>query len=518
MYIAPNTDIRLLHDVALEPTYRYTLWFDYFDSTKGKADQYTYFTGQTYRVFDKCSFQREKRAMRLEINIEEARKCNYLMYRNTSYGDMWFYAFIDGYTYIDNGCTEIAFSIDYMQTYYWSWHHAACWVERAHTETDDVGQWTQVEPVTLGYMVQELAHMHNFPTYGVIILTAFDNILDSTPAKGRIYAGIYSGIGVQAYDINAIDTINDFLSEVTSQNKTESIIDIYMYPTELFTVGEIPKILTEQVAKPATLGAYKPRNNKLLTYPYNYLKFGCQYGSSRNLRYEFFDGANCEFYITGTCIGTPIIACTPNNYANMNHNANDNGLYITKFPKCAYAIDSYRAYLAQNFGANALSLLSSATDSMMNFYSANPFTKYSAGTSLAAGAKGIAGQLGDLAIENYNAWIQPDRVKGEQGSDLGVAMRDGGFYFAQEHISEEYARYIDSFFDLYGYAQNEVRVPWYHYRPHWNYIKTRGCTINGSIPAEAETRICQMYDDGITFWKNPAEVNDYSLDNRPEGG
>ena len=68
---------------------------------------------------------------------------------------------------------------------------------------------------------------------------------------------------------------------------------------------------------------------------------------------------------------------------------------------------------------------------------------------------------------------------------------------------------------MFGYATNRVKVPNRNSRPHWNYVKTIGCVVVGSVPADDMNSICSIYNNGITFWKKGTEVGNYSLDNRP---
>jgi hypothetical protein len=72
---------------------------------------------------------------------------------------------------------------------------------------------------------------------------------------------------------------------------------------------------------------------------------------------------------------------------------------------------------------------------------------------------------------------------------------------------------IDDFFTMYGYAVRRCKIPNRSSRPHWNYVKTIGCCITGSVPADDMRKICSIYDAGITFWKNGNEVGNYSLNN-----
>jgi hypothetical protein len=68
---------------------------------------------------------------------------------------------------------------------------------------------------------------------------------------------------------------------------------------------------------------------------------------------------------------------------------------------------------------------------------------------------------------------------------------------------------------MYGYATHRVKVPNRSSRPYWNYVKTIGCVITGSVPADDIKQICDIYNAGITFWKNGNNVGNYSLDNSP---
>ena len=69
------------------------------------------------------------------------------------------------------------------------------------------------------------------------------------------------------------------------------------------------------------------------------------------------------------------------------------------------------------------------------------------------------------------------------------------------------------YFDMFGYATHRVKIPNRSIRPHWNYVKTNGCVLRGNAPADDVRKICTIYDDGITFWKNGDEIGNYSLDN-----
>lgn len=105
------------------------------------------------------------------------------------------------------------------------------------------------------------------------------------------------------------------------------------------------------------------------------------------------------------------------------------------------------------------------------------------------------------------------RVSG--GSD---AMFNAGWFsicHQQKMIRPEYVDMIDDYFSRYGYATRRLKTPNISSRPQWNYVQTVGCKIGGSIPCQDEKLICSIFDHGVTFWKHPENVCNYSLDNSP---
>ena len=80
-------------------------------------------------------------------------------------------------------------------------------------------------------------------------------------------------------------------------------------------------------------------------------------------------------------------------------------------------------------------------------------------------------------------------------------------------VQPEIAKTIDDFFTEYGYATKRVKKPNINVRPHWTYTKTIGCNLKGNAPADDLKAIKDIFDNGITFWKNGDEIGNYSLDN-----
>ena len=86
--------------------------------------------------------------------------------------------------------------------------------------------------------------------------------------------------------------------------------------------------------------------------------------------------------------------------------------------------------------------------------------------------------------------------------------------FTRYSIKREFAEKLDKYFDLYGYTINELKSININTRPNWNYIKTQGANLLGNIPQYDLQTLKEMFDNGITFWHNPATFLDYSQNNR----
>ena len=129
---------------------------------------------------------------------------------------------------------------------------------------------------------------------------------------------------------------------------------------------------------------------------------------------------------------------------------------------------------------------------------------------LTSGALGIASTLGQV----YQHEMIPNSAKGNiNGGDIATAYKMNLFYFYKMSIKKEYAKIIDNYFDMFGYKVNDVKVPNKAHRSRYWYTKTIDINIDGSIPQDDMQKIKNAYNNGITFWRNASEIQNYSLSN-----
>lgn len=536
MLIQPNSTINILKNVPLDNTYNHTIWFD------NVAAQTTYFASMNKYTFPVQSYQRvNKGVMRLQRKADDIYDCNYLMFQNTSYGNKWFYAFITAIEYVNDVTCEITFEIDPMQTYLFDIELKMCFVEREHSSTDVAGDNVIDEPVNTGDIVcANIEQLDNMTDYIAMIWHAGFNTGDEV---GGVYNNLFSGLDVEVAILpdgaTSANNLKALLARFTDNARADAIVSLTVMPLKFFSGAPAPHQENFTSNRPTSLAnGYVPRNKKLLTFPYNYLIVDCG-NDSGVYRYEWFKGASQPTWrLCGYTSPNPQIACIPANY---NRDTTQTGLenvteelIMEGFPQLAYNIDGYRAYLAQTASGafikgtenvmNAIAEVNPVVGGKaeapkgMSFGKAIQREAFQWGASLLENISNVlTGNTGNYQYDTYkksvNSAKHPNMAKGTMSAGVDSAMRVRNFYFKQMCVSENYARVIDDFFDVYGYATNRVKIPNRTRRPHWNYVKTNGCDVVGNAPADDIRAVCKIYDSGITFWKNPAEVGNYSLNN-----
>ena len=571
--ILPDSDVYILKNVPLEPSFDHTIWFD---SPEQQATAFTTYALAFY--FDKVSYQRYPRPyITLDKTADELFDCNYMMFRNTAYGTKWFYAFITQVEYISNTTSRIYYSIDPMQTYLFDVNVGQCFVEREHAMTDAIGDNLNPESFELGDYVYDADYFPNIflkTNYVICILATWKAtyknnqwvIEDATTGGvGGVDSGIYTGLtkNLCEYDLAnpkaCAQQANAIIEAATKANKADGIVSITMYPkffmnwsiTGDLATGLVPDTVDSIPAFTGTFDGYKPKNNKLYTAPFCGVYVDNLQGNAANYAYDYFTDRKPTFNIVGAVNGNLECASIPINYKGLPTNFQES-LLMGGFPQCAWNVDTFKAWIAQNKYAIAAGVATTTIDTVKQVALAATGVGMAgevAGMSAAMTGAGSAqtiqalGQYanayqnmqnasynaqGDVLNKTINlvaqvktASTQPNHARGQQSSSVFCAMGYQGFHYMPYRIQGQFARIIDDFFSMYGYKTNRLKVPNRNGRKAWNYVKTCGCTLTGSAPADVTAALVQIYDRGITFWRcidlstgNPfTRVGNYSLDN-----
>lgn len=573
-YIPPNSDVVLCRGVPIESDYRYTLYFDSI------ADQNNYFFSKAFKQFHNVSYQRERRNyITLEIPATQVYACNYLMFKNTSYGEKWFFAFVDSVEYVNDNVTDIHYELDMMQTWMFEYTLMQCMVEREHSVTDKIFENTKPENIGYGELMcglsTNLLSSHGLLGEYACVITSKPYSSGDVPIKlYSQFCPVYGYIG-RAEDMNVI--VQDFVrsgwqdavlsvtvgNKLMAQGADETHFDMpKQVPKEdfKFVCYGVTSGIYEGVEqfKDQLPNGYKPRNKKLFGYPYNQLWISNNQGTVNEYRYEDFKTDKDGFFhmeVAASGISSPECVLYPLDYRGV-AKYYDHALVLTGYPTVPWIGDTYKAYMAMNRNQIENAVFTQGANGVMNTLSAflggamtvnNAADMLQAAKADASNAEktvskttktglrqqamgGIFNAIGTAgtSIVDYmttvwqvEAKLQdvsniPPNVGGLSGAGSvtnALSRFDYSAYYMC--VKPEYAEIVDKFFDMFGYNTCTVKVPNTHSRPHWNYVKTIGCEIQGFLPQEAANIIKAVYDRGVTFWKNGDEVGNYTLDNSP---
>lgn len=582
-YIPPNSDVILCRGVPIDSDYKHTLYFN------SVADQNSYFRSKGFKEFHSVSYQRERRnVITLEVPATDVYACNYLMFRNTSYGEKWFFAFVNGVEYVNDSVTDIYYTLDMMQTWMFEYTLKQCMVEREHSATDEI--FKNTKPENIGYGELVCGRVRSF-LLSEDLLKDFACVFTSEAYAGDLDTKPFIMYGqfcpVYGYIGNAT-VVNNLIKDFVDRGKQDAVLsvtagnalmalgtsqDYDKYINQMPSTvpqkqlqcdcyGVASKIIDGQEKyKDCLPNGYKPRNKKLFGYPYNQIWISNNQGTVNEYRYEDFkldDNGQFYFMVAGSGVGTPECVLYPMYYRGAQV-FYDHAIALSGYPTIPWLGDTYKAYMAMNrnqlmvqsgselFGylANVASSFLGGATTVNNAADMLQAAKYDAanrgsypkevsqvtktglrqqalggslsalGTSISGGANLLTQMYTRLAHLKDISNIPPN-VSGLAGAgSVTYGMDRFDFTKYDMCVKPEYAEIVDKFFDMYGYNTTTVKIPNTHSRPHWNYVKTIGCEIQGFLPQEAANVIKAVFDNGVTFWKNGDEVGNYTLDNSP---
>ena len=560
-YVVPNSSIYLLSNVPLHPGSMDTFYFDseaqqqaYFRS----KIVYT-FNAQSYQ---RVNSGRIRVQLSPAQNVYQ---CNYLMFTNSSHwANKFFYAFILRIDYINENCAEITYVLDPIQTWFFQYNEESCLVVRQSPNTDTPGDNLQPEGFDCGTYVQntvdtpQIGYDGEDGYLGDYIAVLYLNNMQNN--DGFLVDGVFSAATLYVYRCTStgVDLLNQFIDGHISETVDgvtsyypDNILGIYMLPHEVFPKMAQPAngakysgmigASTRPVSisgRGTSLDGYTPYNKKLLTSPYNMLNVSCGTGQSINYQYEFFDTpTSIRFYLRGNLTPPCSVTVLPENYKNQSGGSGAETLSSGEYPLCSWSTDAWTAWLGQNSGLPLTQTLAEPVVSAFGY--AQSVGKQFMSGDIVGAIETIAGSI--LGINNEVNRQATGSGKGDKSMPLGDLLSKGVsgesvltglmssnptyrssditkgsiyngsnwyadsfrryFKFRRMSITREFARKIDSYFDAYGYALNEITQPLRCTRRKYTYVQTKGCAIRGAIPASAQDEISSLYDGGIRFWR-----------------
>lgn len=551
MAITPNTDVILLK-CPLELDQANQLNF------ANATAQYNYFYNLPKKIVgDDFTYQRKDSYIDVDDIIDNLYSYNYVMYRNDEFSDKWFYAFIEKMEFVSTECTRIYIKTDTFQTWQFNLTYKSSFVEREHVNDDTIGRHTVPEGLELGdFQIVDANYSSlfeggdGFDDWLVCFaVTKFPNGVSTIAQETSTIGSVFSSLHFFAvHDMSqarlCIKTYED-----DSNITTDAIVNVYMVPRSCVNINMATSNLADgttptniggsggsvfaypiydswtsqeyYIEQPDTLaGGFTPVNKKLYTYPYSYFYATNKTGEEVEYRWEDFPTVSGKKRATYKKIIVPSASISAKLYfTNYKGWSNDTystrlynyGINFSKAPVCAWTTDYYTNWLTQN-GVNvatglASGVISGLAGAGIGIATGNPLSVFG-GTATTLSS--VASTIGEV----QRAKTTPPQANGDINTgDVIFAYAKNTIAFYQMSIKPEYAAICDSFFSMFGYKVNEVKIPNITGRANWNYVKTIGCYILADIPQDDLQEIKNMFDNGLTIWHNPSTFRDYSQSN-----
>lgn len=544
MAVTPNTVLKLLK-CPLELDNLNQLTFANADA------QYNYFNSLPQIEIDNITYQRKDNVVRFPAHIDTIIHYNYVMYQNSNYSNKWFYAYIDKMEYLNDSTTLITISTDCYQTWMFDINIKRSLVVREHTNDDTIGSNIVPEGLELGTMImtnytpitylRDIVDSGNdFPENYVIVVGATIELDTTHYAKdyGGTIASVYSGVTYYCFPTG--NDVNIMLSAVNAGGQTnmEDIVSIFMAPKSLcmtpneafddistsygsyyvhkITVYGITyfRTIDYNVTRPTSIDGYTPVNKKLLTGEFNSLEVTNYTGLTQNYRYEFFKNNQIIFRMRGVIAPGCPITMYPTNYLSAGNDSEYNaGCYSIQAPKlpiCNWNSDQYTNWLAATSASRGVNLVTSAVKTIAGAAMIATGAGSVVGAGLiASGVSQYANEFATLVDHQHDANANSGNMN-QADTNYSTSKVFGAY---QKCITNQFARKIDRYFNAVGYKTLECKIPNITGRLNWNYVQTQAVAITGDIPQEDLQVIKDMFNNGVTFWHNPATFLDYSQNN-----
>lgn len=533
MGFVPNTTIALYRGVPLDNSYENTFYF----STTSQQTSYFNSLSTTVVLNENYRVEPNRESIKVQMPYASVFNCNYMRFKNTSYENKWFYAFITAVEYVNEETTRISYEIDVLQTWLPGSDYIleSCFVEREHTSDDSIGANLEPESLDLGQMVTNGLYERELNLDDGSFETGYWHyyLVAIAEASSHIYNRIYNGAKLYAFNSrNEINAMQSFLSSFSEA--PQKILGVYAVPSmaissvdqsthELLEASTMHDFDLNGVNDDTDLDTYIPRNKKLLTYPFNALEIVSPDGSTMTLAYEFFRNT---FGIVPPTIRAQFSALMPvqvivrpYRYCNTESSNGDyeNKLSLSNFPVCCWTNDAYREYLANGM----VKTLSNGATSIVNSVARGAIVGAIGGSVGAGGAATISattsliGTIASLATETHLAKLNNVSPQGNSStSNADFANRGYHFMAYRKSVNRQRARIIDDYFQMYGYATNKVKVPSTHSRSKWTYTKTIGCNLKSSnMPVEHMRKVEDIFDAGVRFWSDHSSIGNYDQSN-----
>lgn len=536
-----ETVVTVYRAIRWDNTYRDVLDFD------NRVAQIAWFAAHAYKTWSQLSPVRPGEAVRLAISADELMLCNYVSWTN---GTKIYYGFISGVTYAAANTALCNIEVDVYQSYMFDWQFGDCMVRREHVADDGLYQHLNAEPISYGgeYITRDNYRFIAGAGAPCFVLEASEDLrglryrdpttLQEYPffcpneplkpgpenSRNRTFRGTYMFYwrlqDMTTEGGSLYDGLQYSIQAIVGSGKADAIVSVFTCPLNLLTTTDPSTIDISVYAQPyAKIGSYTPKNKKLFTWPFRGLRLYTPNGGTDTLELErFADPAHASVQVVPLLSSDPCIVVYPLNYQDTSSGsqpqAPGHGVTLSGWPDIPFAIDNYRAFLAQRklSGQDTLFAIQTAVkagEAVANIAAGNY------GRAIKSGID-IGGSFIQRAGQEAEAKAKPDTIRGSLDAARAAWMEDKNYcYLSVISWPEHMLRVADDYLTRHGYNVSRVGKPLLRSRKRYNFVQTEGASIliTSAMPNEAVAALARIFDSGVTIWHNADYIGDYATTN-----
>ena len=538
----PNSTIVLYSGIPLDNSYNHTIYF------ASATSQREYFgNNNIVATLSNQYYTRLNRGrIRVQVPSIDMFNVNYMAFKNTSHENKWFYAFVTSVEYINENVYEFDFELDVIQSYMFDITFRECYVEREHPTTDVIGANKCSEPKLTEFVYDSVEDYAPNPlATKKYLLLAESGPEVTSPTVNHYYINSSPFVGY-AVLCDSMSDLNEELEKYTSLEvagfslgTTDRIIGIFEVPSIACSVSSSSSIsnnvlFSDGISRPTDVNGYTPKNNKMLQYPFIKIEVSNRKGMVQEFAFEEFDlnsnpNHKAYFNLIADCGINDDVMIAPVGYHGISLPNFDYAVYTSYRKNVPYkennfnTVDVIKGITTAARGASERSISRTASSASQLASMSNPSV-----ASVGAIANRIGNVVGEVAHVGWDAvetgediiFSYPP-VNNVNNTNIICNMGYSPFTIRVYALESDIAARYDEYFQKYGYAMNNVKIPTRYGRKRHNYVKTRGCLVKGKAPTNIISKIEDIHDKGITYWHSPSYVGIYTdddgelLDNSP---
>lgn len=456
---------------------------------------------------------------------------NYLAFQNTGISSQWVFCFVTSIEWLSPQTTRVHFELDVWQNNIYRCTMKPCYVERMHIpkSQDTLGANLVPDNLETG---EYICVNHTASDFGDMEICLYAST-SPTGEAGNVYRGgmsngVYRGCALAHYgtDDASIITLQTLIEEYVNEGSVDAILAFFMAPKLCVNAalrgnpGPDEKLTTISYGTP--FEGYTPKNNKLYSSPYLYLIVDNNCGQSNTLFFEYSDKADHTLDINYKCTmsTTPAVLIYPKNYKGATDLYSE-AISYQNFPMCAFNYDTFSSWLAYNQGTLGITAVQSGKNLLQSVAAGAGAGSLAGGVGTGVGAvAGLAGGLFNFASDVagmlntvYQKNLEPNVLVGKAMNtnlNAGADLQQCDFYVMS--VNEQFAKIADNYWTVFGYPIHDLVTPTMHNRSSWDFLKTKGCGLTGTVDLDQLSKLRAILDNGVFIW-HTNDIGNFSLEN-----